>query len=73
MPLAELAVNNHDAASTGVSPFFLTHGYHVHPVELDDVEVPVREKVSPIQRGEAIVRKLRDACEWAQASMAVAQ
>jgi hypothetical protein len=73
MPLAELAVNNHDAASTGVSPFFLTHGYHVHPVELDDVGVPVRERVSPIQRGETIVRKLRDACEWAQASMAVAQ
>jgi len=73
MPLAELAINNHDAASTGVSPFFLTHGYHVHPVELDDVEVPVRERISPIQRGEAIVRKLRDACEWAQASMAVAQ
>ncbi len=72
MPLAELAMNNHDAASTSISPFFLTHGYHVHLVELDDSEVPIREKASLIQRGEAIVRKLRDAYEWAQASMVVA-
>ena len=63
--MAELAVNNHDTTSTGVSLFFLTHGYYVYLVELDDVEVPVREKVSPIQRGEAIVRKLRDAGKWA--------
>ena len=48
MPLAELVVNNHDTTSTSVSLFFLTHGYYVHLVELDDVEVPVREKVSPI-------------------------
>lgn len=73
MPVAELALNNHDSGSIGVSPFFLTHGYHVLPVQLDDEESPVRQVASPIQRGEAIVRKLRDACEWAQASMAVAQ
>ena len=48
MPLAELAVNNHDTTSTSVSLFFLTHSYHVYLVELDDVEVLVREKVSPI-------------------------
>ena len=65
MPLAELVVNNHDTTSTSVSLFFLTYSYYVHLVELDDVEVPVREKVSPIQRGEAIVRKLRDAGKWA--------
>ena len=65
MPLAELVVNNHDTTSTSVSLFFLTYSYYVYPVELDDVKVPVREKVSPIQRGEAIVRKLRDAGEWA--------
>ena len=48
MPLAELAVNNYDTTSTSISLFFLTHGYHVYPVELDDIEVPIREKVSPI-------------------------
>ena len=63
MPLAELAINNHNTTSTSVSLFFLTHSYYVYLVELDDAEVPVREKVSLIQRGEAIVRKLRDAYE----------
>ena len=48
MPLAELVVNNHDTTSTSVSLFFLTHSYYVHLVELDDVKVPVREKVGPI-------------------------
>jgi hypothetical protein len=65
MPLAELVINNHDAASTSVSSFFLTYGYHIYLVELDDVEVPIWERISLIQRGEAIVQKLRDACEWA--------
>ena len=60
MPLVELAINNHDTTSTGISLFFLIYGYYVYPVELDDTEVPVRENVSLIQRGEAIVRKLRD-------------
>ena len=41
MPMAELAINNHDSRSIGVSPFFLTHGYHVSPIQLDDDEVPV--------------------------------
>ena len=48
MPLAELAINNHDTTSTSVSLFFLTYSYYVHLVELDDAEVPVREKVSLI-------------------------
>ena len=48
MPLAELATNNHDTTSTSVSLFFLTYSYYVYPVELDDAEVPVREKVSLI-------------------------
>lgn len=73
MPVAELALNNYDSGSIGVSPFFLTHEYHVLPVQLDDEESPVRQVASLIQRGEAIVRKLRDACEWAQVSIAIAQ
>ena len=30
LPMAKLAINNQDAASTGVSPFFLDHGYHAN-------------------------------------------
>ncbi len=29
---AELAINNRNAALTGISPFFMTHGYNVDPI-----------------------------------------
>jgi hypothetical protein len=48
MPLAELVINNHDTTSTSISLFFLTYSYYVYLVELDDVEVPIRERISPI-------------------------
>jgi transposase InsO family protein len=73
LPIAELAINNRDAASTGVSPFFLTHGYHVEPLQLTDEPQEVQKALSPVQRADLIVRKLRDAVEWSQTSMAVAQ
>jgi hypothetical protein len=73
LPMAELAINNHDSSSTGVSPFFLTHGYHVEPLQLTEDLSTMPERRSPAQLGEGIVRKLQEATEWAQASMAVAQ
>ena len=39
MPLAKLAVNNYNVASTSVSLFFLTYGYYIYPIELNDIEV----------------------------------
>lgn len=73
LPMAELAINNHDATSTGVSPFFLAHGYHLNPLQIDDEEIHERPGESPVVKGERIVRKLRDATEWAQSAMATAQ
>jgi hypothetical protein len=48
MPLAELVINNYDATSTSISLFFLTYSYHVYLVELDNIEVPIRERISLI-------------------------
>ena len=31
LPLAELAINSYTPTSTCVSPFFLSHGYHLSP------------------------------------------
>jgi hypothetical protein len=73
MPFAELAINNHDSSTTGVSPFFLMHGYHVEPVQIGPAPCTNNRRISPVQKGELIVRKLAQAREWAQASMAVAQ
>lgn len=73
LSIAELAINNRDAASTGVSPFFLTHGYHCEPLQLHGDLRPIQSTKSPAKIGEDIVRKLQDAREWAQSAMAVAQ
>jgi hypothetical protein len=72
LPSAELAINNRDATSTGVSPFFLDHGYHVEPFAFETEELRSTGK-SPIQIGESILHKLREARNWAQAAMAAAQ
>jgi hypothetical protein len=48
MPLAKLVINNHNTTSTSISLFFLTHSYYIYPVELDDVEVPIQERISLI-------------------------
>ncbi len=29
---AELTINNRNTALTGISPFFITHGYNVNPI-----------------------------------------
>ena len=63
LPSAEIAINGRDAASTKVSPFFLQHGYYIEPF---DLQVELTEAVvqqSPIQRADAIVRKLKNARE----------
>jgi hypothetical protein len=73
MAPAELAINNHDAASTGVSPFFLSHGYHVEPVRIEETPRTPAIPRNPREQGEAIVRKLADATQWAQSAMAIAQ
>lgn len=73
LPSAELAYNSHDAASTGVSPFFLSHGYNIEPLDLVDEPRHQTTSRSPIQRAESIVLKLRDARDWAQSALAIAQ
>ena len=73
-----MAINDRDAASTRVSPFFLTHSYHVRHLDLDlDAETTATATAtadarSPVQKADAIIRKLRDAREWAQTAIAAA-
>lgn len=72
LPVAAVAINNRDAASTGVSPFFFTHGYHVDPINAES-ERTGKESSGPREAGEALVDRLRSATEWAQASITFAQ
>jgi RNase H-like domain found in reverse transcriptase/Reverse transcriptase (RNA-dependent DNA polymerase)/Integrase zinc binding domain/Chromo (CHRromatin Organisation MOdifier) domain len=73
LPSAELAINGRDAAATGVSPFFLTHGWHMEPLDLYVERANTAVRQSPIAQAETILRKLHDAREWAQSAMATAQ
>ncbi|KAM4060442.1 reverse transcriptase (RNA-dependent DNA polymerase) [Hirsutella rhossiliensis] len=63
LPAAMMAINNHNSTSTGLSPFFITHGYHVDLIQ-------VKEK---LRTDGSIVQRFREATEWAQAAIASAQ
>jgi hypothetical protein len=73
--LAELAINGCISTATGVSPFYLSHRYNLSPfTPTKEVEQLAEEPAkSPIQKGEAIVQKVKEALDWAQASMAYSQ
>ena len=62
--MAELAINNRDSLSIEVSLFFLSHGYHMDPLEVTD-SLRTREGHTPIQQAESTVRKLQEATDWA--------
>ena len=40
LPIVAIAINNCDATSTGLSPLFFTHGYHVDPIGIDNALDP---------------------------------
>ena len=57
LPLVEIVINRKDAASIGVSPFFLEHGYHVNPFSIqEELSEAVRDSLVAI--ADRIVRKL---------------
>ena len=71
-----MALNNRISASTGFSPFFLTHLYHndiLEKVEEREEEDEKGSDRSPAERGRRWIEKHREAISFAQASMAIAQ
>lgn len=75
LPMAELVLNCRTAASTEVSPFFLSHGYNPSSfTPIEDPETLAEEPTcSSIQKGEAIVQTITEVLNWAQAVMAHSQ
>jgi transposase InsO family protein len=71
IPAAQLALNNRVSSATGMSPFFLEHGYTVEPFKLAEAAKlqPVREEVA----AEALLEKQRRAIEFAGAALAAAE
>ena len=72
LPHCQVAINNRPARSTGVSPFFLCHGYDMDSIHLT-MNVTPRPTNSPIAAGERIAKKLVDSHTWAQAALASAK
>jgi transposase InsO family protein/predicted aspartyl protease len=71
LPFTELALNGHTSSTTGVSPFFLTHGYHLDPVletsTLESSSLPIEERAQDIQT------KLQAIREWSEIAMTANQ
>jgi hypothetical protein len=76
LSMAMIAIRSRDATSTGVSPFFLQHGYYIDPTQLEaprDVLQYTASEQPGKRTAEMIVEKFRKVFELAQASMAEAQ
>ncbi|KAI0996379.1 hypothetical protein K3495_g11802 [Podosphaera aphanis] len=71
LPSAMVAIKNRDSSKSGFSPFFLTHGYHLDPIQR---RAPRSSSTKdPKSRANAFVNRLYDGQELAKAAMATAQ
>jgi len=71
--MTELVINNHDSVLTEVSLFFLSHEYHMKPLQLLKKLKPVWSAKSSVQKADQIVQKMKEVTEWAQMTMTVTQ
>ncbi len=71
--IAELVINNHDFTSTEVSLFFLSHEYHMKPLQLFEKLKSVWSVKSSVQKADQIIWKMKEVTEWAQITMTVTQ
>ncbi|ODH12681.1 hypothetical protein ACO22_08022, partial [Paracoccidioides brasiliensis] len=72
LPLAELAINNRDVASTGMSLFFLMHLFHISFIDIADAP-PIEVPCNPIEFVDDYMRKAHEVLKWAQVKMMDAQ
>ena len=68
-------INDRVATFTGISPFFMTHGYNTPLLDYDIAAANAEDRGArtPAEMGEKIIRKLREASDFAQAVIAYAQ
>ena len=67
-----MALNSRVSQSTGLLPFFMTHGYHQ---SIMDFTVPEEQgsSLSPAKQGRQLVERWRNSVDMAKAAMVVAQ
>ena len=71
LPIVMMALNSRVSQSTGLSPFFMTHGYHQ---SIMDFTVPEEQdsSLSPAEQGRQLVERWRNSADMAKAAIAVA-
>ena len=73
MPIAQGAIIGQDATSTGVSPFFLTHGYHPNLGDsIQLLKAPATPR-SPAQLVAAKLQQIKEYVKFTQSTIAYAQ
>ena len=72
LPIAMMVLNSQVSQSTGLSPFFMTHGYHQ---SIMDFTVPEEQgsSLSPAEQRRQLVERWRNSADMAKAAMAVGQ
>lgn len=70
--MAQLAINNRDNSGSGLSPFFLLHGYHAEPIQQKS-DSNTTSKSTSAKQVEKFVNRLREAQDHASSAMAAAQ
>jgi hypothetical protein len=73
LPAAQIVIKGRNATSTGVSPFFLMHGYDVDPLQIRDSEVFDTPPNPDEKLAERLAAKFKETFHYMHARMAEAQ
>ena len=72
LPIAMMTLNSRVSQSSGLSPFFMIHGYHQ---SIMDFTVPKEQgsSLSPAEQGHQLVERWRNSADMAKVAMTIAQ
>ena len=71
LPAAQLALNNRESSAIGMSPFFLEHGYHVEPFQVNQGTLLPED--SRAQAARTLLQHVQDTTVFTQAALAATQ
>ena len=72
LPIAMMVLNSRVSQSTGLSPFFMTHGYHQSIMDFTVLEEQ-GSSLSPAEQGRQLVERWQNTADIVNAAMAVVQ
>ena len=74
LPATQLALNNRDTVTTGMSPFFLEHGFHITPFQVKEDRTGEKEKPSTHkEKAERFLKRLQEVTAFAHTTLAASQ